>query len=57
MFQDYRLAVVLTALIIALVAATHALRIAPIGKQWRWVWITMVFLLWLLAGFRSVRAL
>ena len=53
---DFRLIGVLVILIAVLAASAHALRIAPIaGRQWRWVWMTLVFLVWLLAGFRSLR--
>jgi hypothetical protein len=53
---DVRLAWLLLALTAAVVATAHVARIRPASvRDWRLVWVTFVFLMWLLAGFLSVR--
>ena len=54
---DARLAWLLLVLIAGVIAAAHVARIRPSSvREWRWVWAAFVFLIWLLAGFLSVRA-
>jgi hypothetical protein len=54
--HDARLAWLLLALIAAVIASAHVARIRPSTvREWRWIWVTFVFLMWLLAGFLSVR--
>jgi hypothetical protein len=53
---DPRLGWLLLGLIAVIMATAHVARITPVSlRQWRWVWATFVFLIWLLAGFLSVR--
>ena len=54
---DWRLTVVLAVLLATLVGGAHATGTVPATRrQWAWVWVAVVFLLWLLLGFRGVRA-
>jgi hypothetical protein len=56
--SDVRLGGLLLLLIAVVIAAAYAGRTTPVSpRQWRWVWITFVFLIWLLAGFLSIRGL
>jgi len=53
---DARLTVLLAALIAAVIATAHVARMKPSSRgEWWWIWVTFVFLLWLLGGFLSVR--
>ena len=55
--QDWRLGIVLALLVIGLIGGAHATATIPVSRrQWSWVWAVLVFLLWLLGGFRGLRA-
>jgi hypothetical protein len=60
--QDPRLNLVLAVLLAVLVLGVHLAdgsiwRTGPAAaRQRRWVWVTVVFLLWLLGGFGALRA-
>jgi uncharacterized membrane protein len=55
--QDPRLNLVLAMLLVALMIGVHLTRTGPAARrQWRWVWVTVVFLLWLLGGLGALRA-
>jgi formate hydrogenlyase subunit 4 len=56
MFEP-RLMWVLGLLLVILIVTARLARLGPrSAAQWQWVWGTLVFLLWLLAGFQSLRA-
>ena len=57
MLQDPRLTAVLASLALGAIACARMARVQPTTAwQWRGVWVTFVFLFWLLAGFFSVRS-